>query len=103
MAYFTLSYFEIASILEIIIWSILRRRIQQKLDGPPAVAVPVSPQMVDPYGRQVVVVQPGDIVMMQGNPYQYNPYPYEQNQPQTPVSNAQFPVSNDFQIQEKIS
>ena len=41
--------------------------------------------------------------MMQGSayPYQYNPQ--LQNQPQIPVPNAQYPGSNDFQIQEKIS
>ena len=94
-------YFEITSIFEFIIRSFLNKRIQKKLDGPNT--IPVSPQVVDPDGREVVVVQPGNIVMMQGSayPYQYNPY--VQNQPQIPVPKAQYPGNNDFQIKEKIS
>ena len=97
IAYITFSYLEIALILGNIIWYILRRRIQQQLDGP--AAVQISPNVVDPYGRAVVVVQPGDIVMMGGNPYQYNPY--IQNPSNIPAPSAQYPGSHDFQIQEK--
>ena len=105
IAYFTFSYLEISLILDMIIWSILKNRIRLELDGPAQVTVaPVpapSPQMVDPYGRAVIVVQPGDVVMMGGNQYQYNPY--VQNQPNTPPPNPQYPSSQDYPIQEKIS
>ena len=97
IAYITFSYLEIALIWGNIIWYILRKRIQQQLDGPDAVQI--SPNIVDPNGRAVVVVQPGDIVMMGGNPYQYNPY--IQNPPNIPAPKAQYPGSHDFQIQEK--
>ena len=108
LAYITFSYLEIAIILSIVLFNLLRNRIEHKLDGPPQ--IPIVPQMFGPYGRDVVVVQPGDVVVMEGNQYQYNPYPYVQNQQNNiPPSNAQFPGnnpypgSNDFQIQEKIS
>ena len=108
LAYITFSYLEIAIIFAIILFNLLRNRIEHKLDGPPPVHI--SPHVVDQYGRDVIVVQPGDVVMMGGNQYQYNPYPYAQNQqnniPNPNVQypeNNQYPGSNDFQIQEKIS
>ena len=112
IAYITFSYLEIAIIFAIILFHLLKNRIQMKLDGPPQVHI--SPQVVDPYGapygRDVIVVQPGDVVMMGGNQYQYNPYPYAQNQQNNmPAPNMQYPGgnpypgSNDFQMQEKIS
>ena len=108
LAYFTFSYMEIAIILDMIIWNILRNRIKLELDGPPQPPViqqnPINP-MMDPYGRAVVVVQPGDVVMMGGNQYQYNPY--AQNQPGVDVAKVQYPppgsASNEFQVQEKIA
>jgi len=103
IAYVTFTYLEIALILSMIIWTKLKTRIRLKLDGPQVqVAISPAPQMYDPYGRAVVVVQPGDVVMVGGNQYQYNPY--IQNQPNIPPpSNNQFPGSNDYQIDEKIS
>jgi hypothetical protein len=102
IAYATFTYLEVALIFSMIIWTILKTRIRLKLDGPQSqVAVAPSPQMYDPYGRAVVVVQPGDVVMVGGNQYQYNPY--GQNQPNIPPPNNQYPGSNDFQIDEKIS
>ncbi len=102
IAYVTFTYLEIALILSMIIWTILKTRIRLKLDGPQAqIAISPSPQMYDPYGRAVVVVQPGDVVMVGGNQYQYNPY--IQNQPNIPPPSNQFPGSNDYQIDEKIS
>jgi len=87
-----------------IIWSILKGRIKLELDGPvqaqPVIPSP-SPQVYDPYGRAVIVVQPGDVVMMGGNQYQYNPY--IQNQQNVPPVRPQDVGSNDFQIQEKFS
>ena len=106
MAYVTFSYLEIYLILEMIICHILKIRIKLDLDGPQPINVPVQVpgQMVDPYGRAVVVVQPGDVVMMGGNQYQYNPYPQNiANQANYDNPNAQYPGSSDFQIQEKIS
>lgn len=104
LAYFTFSYMEIAIILDMIIWNILRNRIKLELDGPPQPPViqqnPINP-MMDPYGRAVVVVQPGDVVMMGGNQYQYNPY--IQNQQNIPPVRPQEAGSNDFQIQDKFS
>ncbi len=105
LAYFTFSYMEIALILDMIIWNILRNRIKLELDGPPQPPVIQPNPMMDPYGRAVVVVQPGDVVMMGGNQYQYNPY--AQNQPGVDVANVQYPppgsASNEFQVQEKIA
>jgi len=105
IAYFTFSYLEISLILNMILWSVLKNRIRLELDGPAQVTVAPapapSPQMIDPYGRAVIVVQPGDVVMMGGNQYQYNPY--AQNQPNIPPPNPQYPSSQEYPIQEKIS
>ena len=101
IAYVTFSYLELGLILEMILWNLLKSRINLDLDGPPQIQSELPPHMVDPYGRAVVVVQPGDVVMMGGNQYQYNPY--AQNQPNLDRPNIQYPGSNDYQIQEKIS
>ena len=104
MTYFTLSYLEIALILKIIIWVILKQRVKLELDGPqviPNVAVPVG-AAYDPYGRAVVVIpQQGGVVVgdQYGMPYA-SPYQYQQN---VPPQNQQFPSSNEYQLQEKIS
>ena len=62
---------------------LLRRRIFQGLDGP---SIPSTGQVqgqravYDQYGRQVVIVQPGDVVVMDGQQHvavpigQYNQY-----------------------------
>ena len=71
-----------------IIWTILKNRIRLELDGPTPIRV-APPAPIDPYGRAVIVVQPGDVVMMGGNPYQYNPY--AQNQPNVPPPNQEYP------------
>ena len=103
VAYFTFSYLEISLILDMILWTFLKNRIRLELDGPTPINVaPVpAPAPVDPYGRAVIVVQPGDVVMMGGNQYQYNPY--AQNQPNIPPPNPEYPSSHDYQVQEKIS
>lgn len=100
IAYFTFSFLELSLILDMIIWTILKNRIRLELDGPTPIRV-APPAPIDPYGRAVIVVQPGDVVMMGGNPYQYNPY--AQNQPNVPPPNPEYPSSHDYQVQEKIS
>ena len=100
IAYFTFSFLEISLILDMIIWTFLKNRIRLELDGPTPIRV-APPAPIDPYGRAVIVVQPGDVVMMGGNQYQYNPY--AQNQPNVPPPNPEYPSSHDYQVQEKIS
>ena len=100
IAYFTFSFLGLSLILDMIIWTILKNRIRLELDGPTPIRV-APPAPIDPYGRAVIVVQPGDVVMMGGNPYQYNPY--AQNQPNVPPPNQEYPSSHDYQVQEKIS
>ena len=105
IAYLTISYLEIILILDMTLFCILKNRINLELDGPAQLNIPpqmnYAPQAVDQYGRAVVVVQPGDVVMMGGNQYQYNPYMQNQQNVVPPV-NPQYPGSNDFQIQEKV-
>lgn len=105
IAYLTFSYLEIILILDMTLFCILKNRINLELDGPAQLNIPpqmnIAPQAVDQYGRAVVVVQPGDVVMMGGNQYQYNPYMQNQQNVVPPV-NPQYPGSNDFQIQEKV-
>ena len=84
-----------------VLFSILRNRIRMELDGPPQPTMHPQGAVVDQFGRAVVVVQPGDVVMMGGNQYQYNPYMQNQQNVVPPV-NPQYPGSNDFQIQEKV-
>ena len=80
ISYITFTYLEFSFILGVWIWYILRRRIIQELDGP--MINPVQPAM-DQFGRQVVVVQPGDIVYVDGRPNVVasvpNPYNYQYN------------------------
>ena len=102
IVYLSFSYFEIALIFHIVIWVILKQRIRLGIDNQPVQAIP-SPVIVgntyDPYGRAVVVIPQEAVVV--GNQYQYgNPYG---NQPVVPQQNPQYPSSNDYQIQEKIS
>ena len=90
---------EVALILNMVLFSILRNRIRMELDGPPQPTMHPQGAVVDQFGRAVVVVQPGDVVMMGGNQYQYNPY--IQNQQNIPPVRPQDVGSNDFQIQDK--
>ena len=101
IAYFTFSFLLISLILDMIIWTFLKNRIRLELDGPTPVRVASVPAPIGPFGRDVIVVQPGDIVMMGGNQYQYNPY--VQNQPNIPPQNPEYPSSHDYPVQEKIS
>ena len=70
LAYFTFSFLEVCLIWGMFIWFYLRRRIIQGLDGPLPIVNSVLPMrqggVYDQYGRQVVVVQPGDVVVMDG-------------------------------------
>lgn len=104
IVYLSFSYFEIALIFHIVIWVILKTRIRLGIDGQPATTIP-SPVIVgntyDPYGRAVVVI-PQEAVIV-GNQYQYgSPYAYG-NQQIVHQQNPQYPSSNDYQLQEKIS
>ena len=101
IGYFTFSYMEVALILNMVLFSILRNRIRMELDGPPQPTMHPQGAVVDQFGRAVVVVQPGDVVMMGGNQYQYNPY--IQNQQNVPPVRPKDVGSNDFQIQDKFS
>lgn len=121
IAYLTFTYLEFSFILGVWIWYILRKRIVQELDGP--MPTHVQPA-IDPYGRQVVVVQPGDIVYMDGRPnvvapvqnpnnYQYyygnNQYNnYQHNNNVAPsqnisdqINNNRIPNSQEYNLQQK--
>ena len=121
LAYTTFAILEFTLILGIWIWFILRRRIVHGLDRPSPISRGQGQGGVyDPYGRQVVVVQPGDVVVMDGQRHvampigQYNQCfePYMQNNNNNAISNlpqsqvnvnqnsAQIPGSNE-NIQEK--
>lgn len=67
VSYITFTYLEFSFILGIWIMYILRRRIIQGIDGPST--TPLSPILYDQYGRKVVVVQQGDVVIMDGQPH----------------------------------
>ena len=112
ITYFTLSFLELALIFEIALWIILKRRIFYKTDGPmipsPREIVQMAQNQVayDQYGRQVIVVQPGDVVVMgnqqyPGSAFQYpnsNMENYPQNYQQQPIiSNQINPQSRDSQ------
>jgi hypothetical protein len=94
------------SVIEFILWIALKRRIEYGLDRPRPVITPVN-QFGNQYGRDVVVIQPGDVVYMGGQqyagPYVYNSGPYPQ-QPYTSnqvVANQyieQIPNSNENQL-----
>ena len=89
IAYITFTCLEISFILGVWIWCILRKRIIEGLDGPAKLTQPV---MYDQYGRQVVIVQQGDVVMMNGQPHVAAP---AQNQNNNNISNNQFNQSNN--------
>lgn len=92
ISYITFTYLELSFILGVWIWHVLRRRIIQGLDGPSP--TPVQSVMYDQYGRQVVVVQQGDVVIMDGQPHIAVPA-QNQNNNQFNQSNNQFIQSNN--------
>jgi hypothetical protein len=106
LSFFTISYLEALSIIEFALWYILKRRITFGLDRPGPIVTPVN-QFGNQYRRDVIVVQPGDVVYMGGQqiagPYVYNSGPYQQ-QPymSNPVApnqyNEQIPNSNENQL-----
>ena len=126
IAYLSLSYLEIALILLIWLYYVLRRRILQGQDGPLPISGGNIPQaMYDQYGRQVVVVQPGDVVVMGGqqniampaqyvysgqynNPNNMNQYANQNNYNMPNSQNIQnqinpgIPNSQEFPLQEKV-
>ena len=75
IAYLTFCFLELSFFIGVWIWYILRQRIIQGLDGPTPL---IGRQIVnDPYGRQVVVVQQGDVVIMDGQPHVAVPAQYQ--------------------------
>ena len=112
ISYFTLSYLLIVLFLGLIICMLLKKRIILRIDGP----VPLGPIIpttqhlrYNQYGRQVIVVQPGDVFVLgnnknQGNNstgYQYN---IEQSQSQNippQNNNSPFPESQENRLQVK--
>ena len=107
LSYFTVSYLEVLTIVEFALWYALKNRIIFGLDGPQPAISGVN-QFGNQYGRGVVVVQPGDVVYMQGQqvagPYVYNngsypQQPYMVNQVVPNQYNEQIPNSNENQLQ----
>ena len=68
ISYITLSYTELMLILSLCILSILKKRIIHKVDDnlPPVIAA------MNPYGRQVIIVHPGEMGMGMQNYNDYN-------------------------------
>ena len=81
LSYFTMSFLEVFTIIEIIFWYLLKNRIVFGLDGPQPAMSAVN-QFGNPYGANVVVIQPSDRVYVGGQqvagPYVYNNGPYPQ-------------------------
>jgi amino acid transporter len=75
IAYVTLSYTELMLVLSLCILTILKRRIINKVDDdlPPVVTG------MNPYGRQVIIVHPGNDMGMQNYNYYNNDYNYNNN------------------------
>jgi hypothetical protein len=106
LSYFSVSFLTTLSIIEIALWYVLKRRITYVFNRAQPVIAPVT-QFGNQYGRDVVVIQPGDVVYMGGQqfagPYVYNSGPYPQ-QPYTSnqvVANQyieQIPNSNENQL-----
>lgn len=71
----TLSYMDLMLILSLCILSILKRRIINKVDDdlPPVISG------MSPYGRQVIIVHPGNDMGMQNYNYYDNAYNYNNN------------------------
>ena len=105
LSYSALCYLEVTLILGMWIYLLLRRRIFQGLDGP---SIPSTGQVqgqravYDQYGRQVVVVQPGDVVVMDGQQHvavpigQYNQYNVPNYQINNNNSVNNLPQSQNF-------
>ena len=103
LTYSTLCYLEVTLILGMWIYLLLKRRIFQGLDGPSITsAVQGQRAMYDQYGRQVVVVQPGDVVIMDGQQHvampigQYNQYNVPNYQINNNNSVNNLPQSQNF-------
>lgn len=111
MAYLSLSYLEIALILLIWLYYVLRRRITLGQDGPVPISGGTIPQaMYDQYGRQVVVVQPGDVVVMGGQQniampaqYAYSGQYYNQNNINQFANQNNYNMANSQNIQNQIN
>ena len=119
ISYSTFTFLEASLILGMFVWYILRSRIIQGLDGPNLPNMPNLPNILpmqrglyDQYGRQVVVIQPGDVVYMDGqrnvaisaeNQYNYQSNNPQYNNPQyiSNQINNQIPDSNEYNLQEK--
>ena len=68
ISYFTFSILQIILFLSILIWIILKKRIFLGIDRPVSVSIEKNQRKIyDQYGREVIVVNPGDVVIM-GNP-----------------------------------
>ena len=101
LAYFTFSILEIYLVFGMFIWWILIQRIKKGLDGPVQEGVTGvgGREMYNQYGRQVVVVQPGDIVFMDGQRNIAVPADQYNNQYYNPNNNQyNIPNSNNFNI-----
>ena len=66
MSYLTFSFLQISLFLGILIWIILKKRIFLGIDKPPSVEKKQK-VIYDQFGREVIVVNPGDVVVL-GNP-----------------------------------
>ena len=113
ISYLTFTFLELYLIYGMFIYWLLKTRIEQGLDGPVQegvvgreVAGLGGRGMHDQYGRQVVVVQPGDVVVMDGqrnvavpadqyNQY-YNPNNNQYNAPNSNQYNV--PNSNQYNV-----
>ena len=113
MAYFTFSFSEIYLIFGMFIWWLLKGRIKQGLDGPlPEGSIGrqvAGGAMYDQYGRQVVVVQPGDVVVMDGQRNvavpmdQYNQYYNPNSNQYNNQINNQYNIPNSNQYNNQIN
>ena len=89
ISYLTLSYMEFMLILSTCILSILKKRIINKID----IDLPEVIGSMGQFGRQVIVVHPGQVVGMPNN-YNYNYYP--QNMNFAPQNNYPYSNSNRY-------
>ena len=116
IALFTFSFSEIYLIFGMVIFWLLIKRIKEGLDGPAQQAVVASGAeglgeraMYDQYGRQVVVVQPGDVVVMDGQrnvavpANQYNQYYNPNSNQNINQYNNQYNIPNNNQYKNQIN
>jgi hypothetical protein len=66
LSYLTFSFLQISLFLSILIWIILKKRIVLGIDKPPSMEKKQN-IVYDQFGREVVIVNPGDVVVL-GNP-----------------------------------